>query len=297
MEWTQGSNHFVPCPTAPGSLRRQGFTLIELLVVIAIIAILAALLLPALAKAKQKAVTINCVSNLKQWSVIWRLYCEDHQGSFSPGTTSSSFPRGEWVLTLLDYYGKKPPILLCPGAKMRRGPGVQEVQVDPQDTSAVANGGPTTATEYPVVDPTVPTSAPNRNLVSSYGENCWVYNCPPGTTVLQRRDTSKNWRKMDAATHPADTPLFGDCMWRGGGPDLTSFAGERPSFNGEWKGTSYESKHFAIVRHAKGIELTMFDGSVRLQRPRQLWRLYWHNQYDVTYADRQGPSFFPAWMP
>ena len=86
-------------------------------------------------------------------------------------------------------------------------------------------------------------------------------------------------------------------MWRGAGPDLTGQAGERPAFNGEWSGSGYEFKHFAMVRHAKGIELLMFDGSVRLQRPRQLWRLYWHRTFDITYADRQGPSFFPAWMP
>ena len=102
---------------------RQGFTLIELLVVIAIIAILAALLLPALARAKQKAVTIGCVSNLKQWGIIWRLYAEDNQDSFSTGTTMQGWPRGEWIVTLLSYYGKKPPILLCPAAKMRRAAG------------------------------------------------------------------------------------------------------------------------------------------------------------------------------
>ena len=97
---------------------RRGFTLIELLVVIAIIAILTVMLLPALSRAKQKAVTIGCASNLKQWGVIWRLYCDDHQGAFSSGTTSAGFPRGEWVLTLLSYYGKKPPLMLCPAAKM-----------------------------------------------------------------------------------------------------------------------------------------------------------------------------------
>ena len=83
----------------------SAFTLIELLVVIAVIAILAALLLPALAQAKGRAHTVACMSNIKQLSLAWLLYADENDGYLvnNHGSPETAARRNTWANNILDW--------------------------------------------------------------------------------------------------------------------------------------------------------------------------------------------------
>ena len=107
----------------------RGFTLIELLVVIAIIAILAAMLLPALAKAKERAYQTACIANLKQVGLSLKMYTDDNGDYFPEAADPNATPPILWTTTLGPYlpvsgtptsptgYGTENKVFICPSAQ------------------------------------------------------------------------------------------------------------------------------------------------------------------------------------
>jgi prepilin-type processing-associated H-X9-DG protein len=173
--------------------------------------------------------------------------------------------------------------------------GQPEQRVNWGDPCAKNHGGPTTAFNFHATQCPDPTDPAGRPLLASYGANDWIYSGI--SSSVQSRKPANYWKKLTAMTRTSETPCQGDAMWRGAGPHYdTADAHRRPEFNGEWQGASCELMHFAIARHGKTMQMAFFDGSARKLRPRKLWELQWHQNFDANCVFSQGPTYFPVWM-
>jgi prepilin-type N-terminal cleavage/methylation domain-containing protein/prepilin-type processing-associated H-X9-DG protein len=101
------------------NMKKRGFTLIELLVVIAIIAILAAILFPVFARAREKARQTSCLSNLKQIGIGWLMYIQDYDETIPPLYTTTPGVSGGYFHNpeLLHPYIKNAQIWMCPSER------------------------------------------------------------------------------------------------------------------------------------------------------------------------------------
>jgi prepilin-type N-terminal cleavage/methylation domain-containing protein len=260
-------------------VKRRAFTLIELLVVIAIIAILMAILMPALSRVKKQARRSACLMNLHSWAQIWKMYCDDNSGRFLSGSSDKDgMGSGRWwIVPIARQYGVAPKIRVCPQATKPAGVGtVANFSFRAWETK--------TATD---------------DYIGSYGVNGWMCNPPAGaTTVWGRSGVADHWRTPDVKG-ASTVPMFVGGWWVDFWPKQT----DQPPQNVEGPADTpnvNEMNRVCVDRHDGFVNAVFCDMSTRSVGLKQLWTLKWHRSYYTmgpwTKAGGCTADKWPEWM-
>jgi prepilin-type N-terminal cleavage/methylation domain-containing protein len=278
-------------PFADSFKTRSGFTLIELLVVIAIIAILAAILLPALASAKQRAKRIEDVSNLRQWGMSFPMYASENNDSLPAGWYD---PNGMWMVALTPFIQGAQiggAICFCPSAADTMRSSLPNFWVTTSTTFLV--WGIMGTNGYPVDSSTTPAGNTSNwgrpGMAGSYGFNGWMANEPSASASVDAAAPGY-WKTITAAGKFAEAPLFSDCVWQGSNPTPEDPA---PTSPGQCN-VDASMASFCIPRHngRNPIDMAFINGSVREAGLRELWTLPWSKNYDPTKVI----TLWPVWL-
>ena len=240
--------------------KSRGFTLIELLVVIAIIAVLMAILMPALQRVKKQARAVACMSNLKQWGLFFSMYTEEYNGEFQRGLDQGH----HWIIVLRPYLGdvNETDLFYCPSAT--------------RHADDVGLWGHDTAWWFD--------SNYGRDH-GSYGINGWV-------ETNARQGEHKHWKTKNVRG-AGYIPLFLGANRLDGWPEAWD---EPPTFDGEFNtGVGDNMRRFCMNRHTGFLNCLYLDFSVRKTGLKELWHLRWHREWDKDIAER-GLPVWPKWM-
>ncbi|UCF44193.1 MAG: type II secretion system protein [Planctomycetota bacterium] len=272
--------------------RQKGFTLVELLVVIAIIALLMSILMPALARVRNQAKAILCLSNLKQMGSAFAMYLDDNDCKFMRGYILDTPPDAHkryWMEALRPYYGNEGDARLCPVAtKMGRSRG-GVVTGGEYNTL----GGKGSAWGYFSGEPCGSTTNPWPYVVAcdygSYSINGWLQDPEEGKAMWISPQKDYNWRHCNLKG-TANIPLLGDGKWIDCWPDFTD---EDPAYDGQpWSQVPSQMARICMDRHGGYVNWVFCDYAARPVGLKELWKLKWNKFFELD-AD---PPLWEPWM-